>query len=265
MAVQQLERSLNAQLLTRSPARRATTTPAGESLIPHARRAVAAVKEAAAAVQDDQTSMRGTLRVAVVTSISPHVVPPLVAHFREHYPQVQVTVAERQPVELYDRIVRGNADLGLLYERQSQPRLASTVIKDVHPHVVVSANHPLAQRSSVHLSDVINEPLIPVDIPPSLERITEAITGLGLTPNLVWPSSNQETVRSMVARGLGWSYFNVVPSSCVTYDGREVRYIPIADPLPRNAIVAVRQPDGLPSAKVDTAIEFFREHFSSHS
>lgn len=265
MAVRQLEKSLNAQLLTRAPARKATTTPAGDSLIPHARRVVASVMEATAAVQDDQTSMRGTLRVEVAPSISPHVVPPLVTHFREHYPQVQIEVAETQPVDLYDHITKGSADLGLLYERQVQTGATSTVIHDVHPHAVVSADHRLAGRSSVHLAELIDEPLIAVDVPPSLNRITEAITGLGLTPRFKWPSSNYETVRSMVALGLGWSYFNLVPASYVAYDGREVRYIPIADPLPRNAVVALHQTEGTSSAKVETAIDVLREHFRTRN
>lgn len=265
MAVQQLEKSLNAQLLTRSPARRATTTPAGDALIPYARRVLASVQEATAVVADDQTSMKGTLRVDVGASISPHVIPLLVSQFRSHHPQVRIEVTETQPVEIYDRIATGKTDLGLLYERQAQPGLDTTVIKEIHPSVVVAADHPLANRSSLHLAEIIHEPLIPVDIPPSLERITEAIRSLGLTPNIAWSSSNYETVRSMVAHGLGWSYFNVVPSSYVAYDGREVRYIPIADPLPHNAIVVVQHPGGMPSAKVSTAIGVLQEHFGTLS
>ncbi|NWN88542.1 MAG: LysR family transcriptional regulator [Micrococcaceae bacterium] len=265
MAVQQLEGSLNAQLLSRSPARRATTTPAGDSLIPYARRVIAAINDAAAVVQDDQSRMRGTLRLEVTASISPHVVPPLITHFHKHHPQVTIEVAESRPAELYDFIRRGNADLGLLYQRQTHPGVTTTTVHEIHPYVVVAANHPLADRSSIYLADLIDEPLIPVDIPPSMERITEAIAGVGLTPKIQWPSSNYETVRSMVAHGLGWSYFNLIPSSYVAYDGREVRYIPVADTTPHNAIVAVEQPDPTRSAKVETAIEFLRQHLEMHN
>lgn len=265
MAVRQLEKSLNAQLLSRSPARRATTTPAGDSLIPYARRVLTSVKEATAAVQDDQISMRGTLRLEVTASISPHVVPALVSHFHEHYSQVSIEVAESKPADLYEHIRRGNTDLGLLYQRQTEVGIASTVVHEVRPHVVIAANHPLANRSAVHLAELIHEPLIPVDIPPSMDRITDAIAGVGLSPSIMWPSSNYETVRSMVAHGLGWSYFNLVPSSYVAYDGREVRYIPIADPMPYNAIVAVQQPDGPRNAKVEVAIEYLQQHLRSRS
>lgn len=261
MAIQQLETTLKAKLLTRSPARRATPTPAGDLFIPLARRVLASVQAATSAVQNDQVSMRGTLRVDVAASISPHVVPPLVSHFDEHHGQVIVEVNETTPADLYDRISKGRSDLGILYERQSQAELVTTRIAPVQPHVVVSADHRLAQRRTVRLAEIVDEPLIAVDIPPSLERISEAIVGLGLTPNIKWPSSNIETVRSMVALGLGWSYFNIVPASDVAYGGREVRYIPIVDPLPDNAVVAVQQHEDFPNIKVDGAVNFLRQYF----
>lgn len=261
MAIQQLEATLKAKLLTRSPARRATPTPAGDLFIPLARRVLASVQAAASAVQNDQVSMRGTLRVDVAASISPHVVPPLVSHFDEHHGQVIVEVSETTPADLYDRISKGRSDLGILYERQAQAELVTTRIAPVQPHVVVSATHQLAHRSTVRLAEIVDEPLIAVDIPPSMERITDAIVGLGLKPNIKWPSSNIETVRSMVALGLGWSYFNMVPESDVAYGGREVRYIPIVDPLPDNAVVAVQQNEEFPNLKVDSAVTFLQQHF----
>lgn len=256
MAIQQLEKSLNASLLTRSASQRAVPTPAGEALIPHARNVVRAVRDAVDSVHNDASEMRGTLRVAVAPTISPYVIPATIKYFQEEHPEVIIEVDELQPPEIHDAIRKGQADLGILYYLSLQPQFPHRVIKKVRQHIVVPANHRLANEESVHLADIIDETLIPIQMPPSIERITDAIRTLGLQPKFRWPSQNYETVRSMVAYGLGWSYLNLVPNTESTYDGGQIRYIPIADPMPYNAIIGITHPDLKPNARVEAALDF---------
>lgn len=263
MAIQQLEKSLNASLMTRSPSRRATPTAAGEALIPCARIAMRAIHEAAEAVHDDRESMRGTLRVAVTPTISPHVVPPLISHFQENFPEVVIDLTEHDQHTIQDMVRKGQTDLGIVYLLSLQPDLPYVTLETVRQHVVIPTHHRLADRSSIHLEEIIDEPLIPVNIAPSIERITDSIRSLGLRPMIKWPSQNYETVRSMVSHGLGWSYFNLVPRSTTTYDGGMLRYVPIADPMPRNEILGVTQP-GVPlNTKVSEAIRFIQDRADS--
>ncbi|WBL19539.1 LysR family transcriptional regulator [Citricoccus sp. NR2] len=263
MAIQQLEKSLNASLMTRSPSRRATPTAAGEALIPRARIAMRAIQEAADAVHDDRQSMRGTLRLAVTSTISPHVIPPLVKHFQTHYPDVFIDVTEKDQDTIQDMVRKGQADLGIVYLLSLHPDLPHVTLETVRQHVVIPSTHRLAHRESIRLEEIIEEPLIPVNVPPSIERITDSIRSLGLQPLMRWPSQNYETVRSMVSHGLGWSYFNLVPQSTVSYDGGTLKYIPIADPMPKNEILGVTQPGVEFNSKVSSAIEFIQDKASA--
>lgn len=263
MAIQQLEKSLNARLMTRSPSRRAVPTAAGESLIPRARIAMRAIQEAADAVHDDRESMRGTLRVAVTSTISPHVIPPLIKDFQTEFPDVFIDVTEHDQDAIQDMVRKGQTDLGIVYLLSLQPDLPHVTLETVRQHVVIPSSHRLANRSSIHLEEIIDEPLIPVNVPPSIERITDSIRSLGLHPTMRWPSQNYETVRSMVSHGLGWSYFNLVPQSTVTYDGGMLKYIPIADPMPKNEILGITQPGVERNTKVSAAIRFLQERAES--
>lgn len=260
MAIQQLEKSLNASLMTRSPSRRATPTAAGAALVPRARIALRAIQEAAEAVHDDRESMRGTLRVAVTSTISPHVIPPLIKHFQTHFPDVFIDVSEQDQDTIQDMVRKGQTDLGIVYLLSLQPDLPHVTLETVRQHVVIPSSHRLANRTSIHLQEIIDEPLIPVNVPPSIERITGSIRALGLRPLMRWPSQNYETVRSMVSHGLGWSYFNLVPQSTVTYDGGSLKYIPIADPMPKNEILGITQPGVELNSKVSTAIGFIQDN-----
>lgn len=258
VAVQQLERSLNAELLSRSPARRARPTPAGQALLPHARRVLASISEAAEAVRDDHSEMRGVLRIVTSINVSPHVLPPLLAYFTEHFPEVKIEISEASTRSIHEALRSGDADLGVCYERQSSPEFKTTLVEDVRQHVMLPSTHALAGRDDVYLRELIAEPFIMVDIPPSVERITQLILNLGLTPNLRWTSKNFETVRSLVAHGLGWSFVNVRPTSTTTYDELEVSYVPIADDIPPNPIVAITRPDGGTSARERETIDFLK-------
>lgn len=258
VAVRQLEKSLNAELLSRAPARRAQPTPAGQALLPYARRVVGSIAEGVEAVRDDYTEMRGTLRVSSSLPVSPHVLPPLLAHFAHHHPGVNVRIKEDSVANIHQGLDIGEVDLGLVRARQTDGSFPHTVVETGKQHVMLSAAHRLAHRPGISLSEVIDEPLIPVDIPPSIDRITQLLVGLGLRPKIRWASSNIETVRSLVAYDLGWSFVNDVPRSRDTYDGKRIAYVPITDDIPLNPIVAMVPKDSDPPGRVQEALNFFR-------
>lgn len=267
VAIQHLERSLNAELLSRSAARRAQPTPAGQSLLPHARRVLQSMLDAAESVRDDHSQMRGVLRVVTSVNVSPHVLPPLLRHFMQAFPEVAVQTSEASIASMHEALRTGTADLGVCYAWQSNPDFHETLLEDVRQHVMLPSGHALAGREHVYLREVIDERLVMIDIPPSVERILQLLFGLGLTPDLTWTSGNFETIRSMVAHGLGWSFVNLTPRSNTTYDGLEVVYVPIADDIPSNPVVAIRPKGDEPSARVREAVRFLAErqgHTSRH-
>lgn len=258
VAVRQLEKSLNAKLLSRAPARRAQPTPAGQALLPYARRVVGAIMEGAEAVRNDFTEIRGTLRVSSSLTVSPHVLPPLLAHFARHHPEVNIRISEAPVADIHHGLHTGEIDLGLVYARQTDGTFPHTVVEAGRQHVMLSATHRWANRQGISLREIVEEPLILVDIPPSVDRVTQLLIDLGLRPNIRWASSNFETVRSLVAYDLGWSFVNVVPSSRDTYDGKRVSYVPITDDIPPNPIVAMVAEDSDLPGRVQEALDFFR-------
>lgn len=259
VAIRQLEHSLNAAILSRAPARKAQVTPAGQRLLVHARRVVAAVADAADSVRDDHSEMRGLLRVHSSLNVSPHVLPPLLAYFTATFPDITVQIREDSPAGIHEALRAGQADLGIGYQRQTSPEFQTMLIEQVRHRVMLPADHRLAAEPSVWLADLIEEPLIMVDIPPSIERVTQSIMDLGLTPDIKWTSGNFETVRSLVAHGLGWSFVNLRPQTSSAYDGREVAYVPIAEDIPPNPVMAMFPARKDLPARVRAALDFYTQ------
>jgi DNA-binding transcriptional LysR family regulator len=108
----------------------------------------------------------------------------------------------------------------------------SAVSAAVPPHVVLPAGHPLAGRRQVRLRDLACEQFILLDLPRSREYFLGVHAAAGVEPLIRHRSQGYETVRAMVARGLGYSILNARPRHDRTYGGHQVVVRPIADDVP---------------------------------
>lgn len=254
MAIGQLERTLGAQLLARQGSRAVVPTPAGREFLPHACRVLEAAEEAGGAVSESFEVLRGALRVGVSHTISPSLVPRLVSHFTERHCGVELELLEGAPRELEERVLGGRMDVGFLYRQQAGTSLTVTEVAAVQLHVILPAGHRLAGEEGVWLRDVVSEPAILLDVPPTVERLTAIVESVGLELQVRWRSSNMETIRSLVAAGHGISFANSIPATGATYSGGSVVYRPVADAIEPNSVVAVMLP-GRVSRRVRAAIE----------
>jgi DNA-binding transcriptional LysR family regulator len=258
MAIAELEKAVGASLLVRSRSRKVAPTPIGVEFAAHARGILDQVTEAQEAVSDNIGSMRGPLRVGVSLTMSPRMVPPLVEHFTIEHPLVNLHIIEGSPHELQNHLRAGRLDLALLYSWQSDPDLDQVEITPVRLHVMLPATHRLAGEERIWLRDIVAEPAVLLDIPPTADRMVSVVASAGLTINVGWRSSNMDTIRTIVGRGLGYSFANSVPATGATFDEHEVVYRPVADNAPPNSIVAVMATGQRFPRRVRAAIDVFQ-------
>ena len=160
---------------------------------------------------------------------------------------------EGSPTEIQEAVRRGQLDLALAYGLQADPDLEAIHLADITLHVMLqqATGWP---HLAIHLGDIIGEPAILLNIPPTIERLTSITADLGLHLDVRWSSSNMETIRSMVARGLGFALVNSVRATGATFDGREVVYLPVADPVRANALVGLVAAGHRPNRRVREAL-----------
>ncbi|MFC0582426.1 LysR family transcriptional regulator [Micrococcoides hystricis] len=259
MAVSELERALGVSLFVRSHAKRVLPTPAGYALLRYAQQIGALSEEAALAVRQEQQSLSGPVRVGCTATLSALLIPELITHCAEHYPALEFSFVEGSAVELGPDVENGRLDVLLCYEAQRPSFLDQKVLREIRQHVAVAADHPLADQPSVRLEQLMDEPLILFDIPPTVDRVLGLFHSLGFRPNLRWRSKVLETLLSMVGRGFAWSYFNTVPRWNYGPEAEAVRFVPIADELPANPIVAA-VPQGV---QLPRRIQVVLEHLAS--
>ena len=155
-AIKTLERELGAPLLDRN-SKRVLLTDAGAALLPRARAALEAVRDAADAVAEVRGGLRGTVRLGTMTSIRLIDLPAVLGEFHRRHPGVvlQTTAAPSGSQGLIDALIDRRLDLAFV--SLPGPRPAGVAITDLARSVldlVVPMNHPLAERAAVSIHEL---------------------------------------------------------------------------------------------------------------
>lgn len=255
MAVAQLEKTLHADLLIRTRSKRVVPTPQGRVFAAHARRVLDGVGEALDSVAESGGELTGTLRVGCSFTLSPRLIPELIARFDGEHPGVEVEFTEGSPSHVQDEVRMGRLDVALVYRQQADPDMPQTHLADVRLHLVIPAEHPLAQRRHVAVAEFIDMDAILLNVPPTVERLVSMLRSVGHEPRIRHTSANIQTIFSLVARGYGYSLVNSPPATNDTYDGRRLSFVPLSDNVPPNAIVAVTAGQRRMPRRVHAAID----------
>lgn len=255
MAIAQLEKLLGAPLFVRSRNTSLTPTSVALAFAEHARSCVESAEAARAAATETLLELSGALRIGCLHNLARLVLPPLAQQCVERYPHVDLQLLEDSAAQLQTDVRQGRVDLALVYSLQVDTDLPMTRLAEIHLHAMLPTDHPLAAEDTVSWKDLAAEPAILLDAPPTVERIQAQAHRLGLSLNIRWTLSSMESIRSLVARGLGYSLTNSPPSVGTTADGLEVVYKPLSDDLLPNYICALHAPGAQQLRKVQAALQ----------
>jgi DNA-binding transcriptional LysR family regulator len=111
-AVQRLEAEFGEKLFIRSK-RRTMLTPAGEVLYRHALRIINEVDQAKREMAETNGLRRGSVKIGVLPTISPYLLPRVLAQFAQNFPTLEVVVVEDRTADLLKLLDGGDLDLAL--------------------------------------------------------------------------------------------------------------------------------------------------------
>lgn len=122
----------------------AVLTDAGAALLPHAEAALAAVRDAAEAVDATTQGEAGTVSLAIVGTLANAQLTAHLAAFRRRHPGVRLNIQTATSQVVADLVQRGEANLGLRYLTEPRPGLTSKTVTEEPLVVVAGRDHPLA-------------------------------------------------------------------------------------------------------------------------
>jgi DNA-binding transcriptional LysR family regulator len=233
LAMTELERSLGVQLLVRRKAKGVALTPAGQRLVADARALLGQADELQAAAQAAGGELSGSLRAGCFTSLAPMLVPPLLDTFAAGHPALRLEFVEDTHAMLQRLLLDGAIEVALLYDRDLHPDVQRRMIRTLKPYVLLAADHPCAGKERVSLRELAGDHLIRVDLPPFVHSSLHEFAQVPVR----YQTGNPELVRCLVGRGLGFALLVQRSPTDLTYEGRRVVALPLADDLPDVSIV----------------------------
>ena len=213
--ISSLETKFDAVLIERSK-KKFTLTKEGNTLYKYSKQIVQTYDELRHKIQEIQNVVTGTIKVVTIYSIGLHELPPYLKKFLKKHPTVNVSVEYRRATQLYEDIVTGMADIGLVAYPQKDPRLQVTSLAEDMLVLICHPDHPLAQQPKVKLSEIASHKFIAFepDIP-TRRAIDKILRDRNVEVDHAMEFDNIETVKRAVEIDAGIS---IVPRSPVAQE-----------------------------------------------
>ena len=263
VAIKKLEDELEVKLFERNTTE-VTLTPLGEEIVRQAQGVLeqaAGIKEIAKRGKDP---LAGALRLGVIYTIGPYLLPELVRKAIKKTPQMPLMLQENFTVKLLEMLRTGEIDCAILAEPFPDTGLAMAPLYDEPFLAALPSSHPLAQKTQISARELKSETMLllgtghcfrdhVLEVCPEFARFASDAEGIRKS----FEGSSLETIKHMVAAGMG---VTLVPRLSVPAEaldsvkpkrGRSradetyVRYLPIVDgddsPPMRRVVLAWRR------------------------
>ena len=257
VAIRKLEDELEVKLFERS-ANEVSVTPLGEEIVRQAQSVLeqaAAIKEIAKRGKDP---LAGPLRLGVIYTIGPYLLPDLVRQAIARTPQMPLMLQENFTARLLEMLRTGEIDCAIMAEPFPDTGLAIAPLYDEPFLAAVPSTHAFAERKTITAEELKQETMLllgtghcfrdhVLEVCPEFARFSSDAEGIRKS----FEGSSLETIKHMVAAGMG---VTLVPRLSVpkeafaarpkrrSDDQAFVKYIPFdGDPPSRRVVLAWRR------------------------
>lgn len=254
--VAQLESELNTKLFDRI-GRKVSLTEAGRALLPKARRLLNDARDLKQVLADLSGEVSGTLVMGTSHHIGLHRLPAPLKQFTQLYPKVELDIRFMDSEEACHAVELGDLELAIVtLPPEAMNNLQTEVIWNDPLSLMVGLDHPLHQHNQVSLTQLLAHPaVLPGHTTYTRGILEKAVRKTKQSMKVSMTSNYLETLRMLVATGLGWS---VLPSILLDKSVKQLKVAELGH-LARQLGVVTHEKRSLSNAGT-AMIEICRQH-----
>jgi len=226
-AISQLEMDMGVQIFVRRHAQGLSLTSSGRRLFDEAKVILNKVQNLGAVADDTEGKLRGTLKLGCLITIAPILSANIRRRFEDMYPETEIILYEAHQADLLAMLDRAEIDLALTYDLGIASDTVFVDVATLPPYVLLGADHPLAAASELAIGELVEHPMVLLDLPLSGDYFLSMFHRLGLTPNIAVRTKELPVLRSLVANGYGYGLLNVRTRAAVAPDGLPLVFTPL--------------------------------------
>ncbi len=235
-AVKNLEDELGVRIFERGKGD-VLLTPTGEEVVAQARRALEEAERVKTIARQGSNPLLGPLRLGVIHTVAPYLLPELVAALRHAAPQMPLDIEENLTVNLDQMLHAGFLDAAIVALPYEGPGIVTMPLYEEAFQVIVPNGHAWARRKSVRADELAGENLLLLNVGHCFrDQVLDVCHEFARPPAPGKAGNSLETIRNMVTSGMGIS---VLPATALTpkYASNLVKAIPFAPPPPTRRVV----------------------------
>jgi LysR family transcriptional regulator, hydrogen peroxide-inducible genes activator len=258
--LKKLEQSLGVQLIERAP-NNVSLTAVGEEIVARARRILEAGDEMVGLARTHQDPLAGRLRVALLPTIGPYLLPQVAPRIRKALPRLQLHLYEYQTVPMLEKLHGGELDLGILALPVELEGLESRELYREEFLLAAPERHSLAAQERVRVTDLRDAKLLLLEEGHCLrDQALEVCSRVGLRDSQDFRATSLETLRQMVAAGAGVTLLPELAGRGAYRSGHGVVLRPFVRPAPARQVGAVWRKTTPRRAAIDAVTEVIRQN-----
>jgi LysR family transcriptional regulator, hydrogen peroxide-inducible genes activator len=239
VAIKKLEEELDVKIFERG-GNEVSVTQLGQDIVRQAQVVIEQAQEVREIAKRGRDPLAGPLRLGVIYTIGPYLLPALVRQVIERTPQMPLLLQENFTVKLLDMLRTGELDAAILAEPFPDTGLALAPLYDEPFRIAVPTPHPL--QGPLSAAQLKQETLLllgnghcfrdhVLEVCPEFARFASGAEGIQKS----FEGSSLETIKHMVASGMG---ITVLPSLSVPRDPQpHLRFLDFTDPVPSRRVV----------------------------
>jgi LysR family transcriptional regulator, hydrogen peroxide-inducible genes activator len=235
--LRKLEEFLGVTLIERQP-RRVALTPAGEAVAERARRMLRDADDIRALARARQDPLAGQLKVGFIPTLGPYLLPRIAPRIARALPKLQLMLHEYQTAALVDRVVSGELDLAILALPVDTKGLVTRSLFAEAFLVAMPEHHRLTAKKRVKSADLAGEKLLLLEEGHCLRDQALEVCERAGTDEQDFRATSLETLRQMVAAGLGITLLPRLAAEGPFASARGLVVRPFAPPAPSRVIGA---------------------------
>jgi LysR family hydrogen peroxide-inducible transcriptional activator len=235
LAIQKLEQELALKIFERNK-NNITLTPVGKAIVEQAQRVMEEAERIREIAVQGQNQLTSPLRIGIIHSVSPYLLPDLIPALRMTAPHMPLEVEENITANLEAGLRNGRLDVIIIALPFGDTGILTRSLYDEPFEVAVNIDHPWAERHSIEAQELAGEKVLLLDNGHCFSnQVAEACPELSRKGAEIQQGTSLETIRNMAASGLG---ITVLPASANSkrYRSRLLKIIPFAKPAPSRRI-----------------------------
>ncbi|HYD99784.1 MAG TPA: LysR substrate-binding domain-containing protein [Alphaproteobacteria bacterium] len=239
--VAKLEDELGVQVFERG--RRIAVTPSGRAVVEQARAVLDSVQQLRAVARAALQPLAGPFYLGVIASAGPYLLPRLLPLLARLHPELRLYLREDITERLIERLKQGRIDAAILSLPIDDPALRLAPLLEEDFVLALPPGHPLAGRATVGLEEIAGENLLVLEEGHCFRaQALQLCAGAGARPATDFAATSIESLRQMVAAGIGGAVIPGLAAEGAFAQAAPVALVPFERPAPsRSLVVAWRR------------------------